>query len=97
MAKLAIAEFLSTDIVQKHDAQVTEKRSSLPVSMKTSSPTKSETTLNLNAEGQPTKEGYLTKRGKNYGGWQARYFVLDSPQLRYYDTVCPSIHYANLA
>ena len=32
------------------------------------------------------KEGYLTKRGKNFGGWKARYFVLDGPELKYYDT-----------
>ena len=31
------------------------------------------------------KEGYLTKRGKNFGGWKARYFVLDGPELKYYD------------
>ncbi|OZJ01602.1 hypothetical protein BZG36_05278 [Bifiguratus adelaidae] len=32
------------------------------------------------------KEGYLTKRGKNFGGWKSRYFVLKgSPILRYYD------------
>ncbi|KAF2863602.1 RhoGAP-domain-containing protein [Piedraia hortae CBS 480.64] len=30
-------------------------------------------------------EGYLTKRGKNFGGWKARYFVLEGPNLRYYD------------
>ncbi|KAL8719928.1 MAG: hypothetical protein Q9225_003131 [Loekoesia sp. 1 TL-2023] len=32
------------------------------------------------------KEGYLTKRGKNFGGWKARYFVLDKPILRYYES-----------
>ena len=32
------------------------------------------------------KEGFLTKRGKNFGGWKARYFVLDGPELRYYET-----------
>ncbi|KAI0966804.1 hypothetical protein F4678DRAFT_448216 [Xylaria arbuscula] len=36
--------------------------------------------------GRPLKNGYLTKRGKNFGGWKARYFVLDSPNLRYYET-----------
>ncbi|KAJ8127548.1 hypothetical protein O1611_g6089 [Lasiodiplodia mahajangana] len=33
-------------------------------------------------DGRPFKNGYLTKRGKNFGGWKARYFVLDSPNLR---------------
>ncbi|KAI9288288.1 hypothetical protein BC943DRAFT_318154 [Umbelopsis sp. AD052] len=32
------------------------------------------------------KEGYLTKRGKNFGGWKTRYFVLNGPVLRYYET-----------
>ncbi|KAL6716334.1 Rho GTPase activating protein [Lecanora helva] len=32
------------------------------------------------------KEGYLTKRGKNFGGWKARFFILDEPILRYYET-----------
>ncbi|CAM0141385.1 unnamed protein product [Umbelopsis sp. WA50703] len=31
------------------------------------------------------KEGYLTKRGKNFGGWKTRYFVLNGPVLRYYE------------
>ncbi|KAJ2973156.1 hypothetical protein NUW58_g9009 [Xylaria curta] len=35
--------------------------------------------------GRPFKNGYLTKRGKNFGGWKARYFVLDSPNLKYYE------------
>ncbi|KAI1333224.1 hypothetical protein F5Y16DRAFT_6781 [Xylariaceae sp. FL0255] len=35
--------------------------------------------------GRPFKNGYLTKRGKNFGGWKARYFVLDGPNLKYYE------------
>ncbi|KAI9850442.1 MAG: hypothetical protein M1838_005654 [Thelocarpon superellum] len=35
---------------------------------------------------RPRKEGYLTKRGKNFGGWKARYFCLDGPILRYYES-----------
>ncbi|KAG0173293.1 hypothetical protein DFQ29_008023 [Apophysomyces sp. BC1021] len=31
------------------------------------------------------KQGYLTKRGKNFGGWKIRYFVLNGPELKYYD------------
>jgi len=34
------------------------------------------------------KEGYLTKRGKNFGGWKTRFFVLQGPVLEYYDCVC---------
>jgi len=36
--------------------------------------------------GRPLKSGYLTKRGKNFGGWKARFFVLDGPQLKYFET-----------
>ncbi|KAJ3571141.1 hypothetical protein NP233_g3950 [Leucocoprinus birnbaumii] len=32
------------------------------------------------------KEGYLTKRGKNFGGWKTRYFVLSGPVLEYYES-----------
>ncbi|GJJ11272.1 hypothetical protein Clacol_005504 [Clathrus columnatus] len=32
------------------------------------------------------KEGYLTKRGKNFGGWKTRYFVLQGPRLEYYES-----------
>lgn len=36
-------------------------------------------------EGRVLKEGYLTKKGKNFGGWKARFFVLEEPVLRYYE------------
>ncbi|KAK3354336.1 hypothetical protein B0H65DRAFT_8847 [Neurospora tetraspora] len=36
--------------------------------------------------GRPFRKGYLTKRGKNFGGWKARYFILDGPNLKYYET-----------
>ncbi|KAK4105920.1 hypothetical protein N658DRAFT_416189 [Parathielavia hyrcaniae] len=36
--------------------------------------------------GRPFRSGYLTKKGKNFGGWKARYFVLDGPLLKYYET-----------
>ncbi|CAO3574636.1 unnamed protein product [Mortierella alpina] len=32
------------------------------------------------------KEGYLTKRGKNFGGWKTRFFLLRGPVLEYFDT-----------
>ncbi|KAG0281007.1 hypothetical protein BGZ96_001332 [Linnemannia gamsii] len=32
------------------------------------------------------KEGYLTKRGKNFGGWKTRYFILKGPVLEYFDS-----------
>jgi RalA-binding protein 1 len=36
--------------------------------------------------GRPLKNGYLTKRGKNFGGWKARFFVLDGPIFNYYES-----------
>ena len=36
-------------------------------------------------DGRPRKEGYLTKRGKNFGGWKSRYFVLHGPELKYFE------------
>lgn len=33
------------------------------------------------------REGYLTKRGKNFGGWKTRYFVLNESVLEYYESV----------
>ncbi|CAO2657309.1 Nn.00g034350.m01.CDS01 [Neocucurbitaria sp. VM-36] len=32
------------------------------------------------------KEGYLVKRGKNFGGWKTRFYVLDGPEFRYYES-----------
>ncbi|KAI9262061.1 hypothetical protein BY458DRAFT_458948 [Sporodiniella umbellata] len=32
------------------------------------------------------KEGYLTKRGKNFGGWKTRYFVMKDNLLEYYES-----------
>lgn len=31
------------------------------------------------------KEGFLAKKGKSFGGWKARYFILDGRDLQYYD------------
>lgn len=42
--------------------------------------------VTLAPDGRLLKEGFLTKRGKNFGGWKARYFVLDEPVLRYYES-----------
>ena len=33
------------------------------------------------------KEGYLTKKGKSFGGWKTRYFVLDGPVMEYFESV----------
>lgn len=41
---------------------------------------------NVGPEGRPIRSGYLTKKGKNFGGWKVRFFVLDGPSLKYYET-----------
>ncbi|KAK3941068.1 hypothetical protein QBC46DRAFT_432490, partial [Diplogelasinospora grovesii] len=48
--------------------------------------TTAETALKTGPGGRPFRSGYLTKRGKNFGGWKARFFVLDGPHLKYYET-----------
>ncbi|OLN88019.1 GTPase-activating protein BEM3 [Colletotrichum chlorophyti] len=45
-----------------------------------------EATAKSGPGGRPYRTGYLTKRGKNFGGWKARFFVLDGPHLKYYET-----------
>ncbi|KAF2765988.1 RhoGAP-domain-containing protein [Teratosphaeria nubilosa] len=34
---------------------------------------------------RPQRAGFLTKRGKNFGGWKARYFVLNGPVFKYFE------------
>ncbi|PKS06509.1 hypothetical protein jhhlp_007257 [Lomentospora prolificans] len=43
-------------------------------------------TTRKGAGGRALISGYLTKRGKNFGGWKARYFALEGPLLKYYET-----------
>ena len=42
--------------------------------------------VRIGSDGRLAKEGYLTKRGKNFGGWKARYFVLNEQTLQYFDS-----------
>lgn len=71
-AALVVCEFFSTDVIgaQNGDALTPE-----PTAPQASAIPK----------GKQRKEGYLTKRGKNFGGWKARYFILDGPEFRYYE------------
>ena len=48
-------------------------------------PTPENSGLKIGPDGRPVKTGYLTKKGKNFGGWKARFFVLEGPQLKYYE------------
>ena len=72
---LIICRFLSTDVLDP-DTEVPKRpgvnTESLPQMTSLS--------------GKVVKTGYLTKRGKNFGGWKSRYFVIDSPELKYYET-----------
>jgi RalA-binding protein 1 len=76
---VVVCQYLSTDVMQTEeiDANGTLWRSGprSPV---------------VGSDGRPLKEGFLTKRGKNFGGWKSRYFILDDPILRYYETAAGS-------
>lgn len=73
-AAIVLCQYLSTQVIDpsSYDANASYDASGSPVT--------------LGSEGKYTKEGYLTKRGKNFGGWKARFFVLDDPVLRYYES-----------
>jgi len=71
---LQICRYLSTNTLEPH------ARDSLG-----SNDAKSESPTKTGPGGRPLKNGYLTKRGKNFGGWKARFFVLDGPVLKYYE------------
>ncbi|OAA82544.1 RhoGAP domain-containing protein [Akanthomyces lecanii RCEF 1005] len=40
----------------------------------------------IGPDGRAVRTGYLTKKGKNFGGWKVRFFVLDGPNLKYYES-----------
>lgn len=73
-AALVLCQYLSTQVIDpnQEDFHGTASASGSPVT--------------VHSEGRLTKEGYLTKRGKNFGGWKARFFVLDDPTMRYYES-----------
>ncbi|CAI7615337.1 unnamed protein product [Penicillium glandicola] len=75
-AALAICQFLTSDAIEPRDDET-----SLLKGLAQARPD-----MARGPDGKPQKEGYLTKRGKNFGGWKARYFVLDGPDLRYYES-----------
>jgi RalA-binding protein 1 len=72
-AALALCQFFSTDVVDH-----------IP-SADVAGSFKDGSSIASGVQGKPQKEGYLTKRGKNFGGWKARYFVLNGPVLKYYE------------
>ena len=75
-AGLIVCRYLSTQVLQPTADEAHGASSNfLGGSLKT-----------VGLDGRTLKEGYLTKRGKNFGGWKARFFVLDEPVLRYYES-----------
>ncbi len=75
-AAVALCNYLSTNVSEPKVPETNGTVSALP----TGPPVTQDSDRRL------TKEGYLTKRGKNFGGWKARFFILDEPVLRYYET-----------
>lgn len=75
-AALVICQFLTNDAIEPRDDETSL--------VKASGQTKPD--MARGPDGKPRKEGYLTKRGKNFGGWKARYFVLQGPELKYYES-----------
>ena len=71
-AALTVCDYFSTDVI---GAQTGDRL--------TPEPTLAPAVSSPRTKGN--KEGYLTKRGKNFGGWKARYFVLEGPEFRYYE------------
>ena len=75
-AAIALCKYLSTQVSEPASRQMN------------GAAVKPETTVSpmTASGGKLRKEGYLTKRGKNFGGWKARFFVLDRPVLEYYES-----------
>lgn len=73
---LVLCEFLSSDAIEPRDDETSMLKG----------PDRAKPLATTNSQGKPVKEGYLTKRGKNFGGWKARFFVLRSAELRYYES-----------
>lgn len=73
-AALVLCHYLSTQIVEGVIDEGNDNHSA------------SGSPVTQGPDGRLLKEGYLTKRGKNFGGWKARFFVLDEPVLRYYES-----------
>ncbi|KAI5303195.1 erv26 super protein [Ascosphaera pollenicola] len=83
-AQMEMCHFLSTDVIEPRDDETTLidwNRGKVNFASHINGEPHNET------DDRPRMEGYLTKRGKNFGGWKARYFVLHSPKLMYYE--CP--------
>lgn len=74
-AAVTVCKYLSTDVMETQP----------PRQFHLNDDNQVKPTQSARKDGIPTKSGYLTKKGKNFGGWKSRYFVLDSPELRYFE------------
>ncbi|KAK3066922.1 Rho GTPase activating protein, partial [Teratosphaeriaceae sp. CCFEE 6253] len=77
-AARAVCRFLSTDAL----AAAADGGADFPRPTAAAEPRRPDPPV---ARHRTQRAGYLTKRGKNFGGWKARYFVLDGPQLKYFE------------
>lgn len=75
-AALAICQFLTMDAIEPRD----DESSLLKGNCKAASE------VLPGQDRKPQKEGYLAKRGKNFGGWKTRYFILYGPELKYFES-----------
>ncbi|KAI9373336.1 hypothetical protein BJX61DRAFT_541871 [Aspergillus egyptiacus] len=74
-AAVVICQFLTSDAIEPRDDETSLLKGSHQAGSE----------LLRGPDGKPRKEGYLTKRGKNFGGWKARFFVLHGPELKYFE------------
>ncbi|KAI9693958.1 MAG: hypothetical protein M1822_003229 [Bathelium mastoideum] len=81
-AAVNVCKFLSSDVIGVEEE---DHRNTLLIDGAPGANSQSKNSVLLTQDGRARKDGYLTKRGKNFGGWKARYFVLDGPQLRYFE------------
>ncbi|WEW60350.1 Rho GTPase activating protein [Emydomyces testavorans] len=75
-AALLVCQFLTADAIEPRDDE----------SNLLHGPGNGKPPISFGPDGKPRMEGYLTKRGKNFGGWKSRYFVLTGPELKYYES-----------
>ncbi|KAI9782278.1 MAG: hypothetical protein M1816_001940 [Peltula sp. TS41687] len=68
---------------ERKEIEVEVRESESPTSTE---PSGNNSSYLLGSDERAKKEGYLKKRGKNFGGWKTRFFSLDGPKLRYYET-----------
>ncbi|KAK6362743.1 hypothetical protein TWF730_000199 [Orbilia blumenaviensis] len=74
----ALCEYLSMDVVESTTGSDT-------ASLHSNKDSLSNIPYQPSGDRRITKEGSLRKRGKNFGGWKSRYFILEGPILRYFE------------